>query len=101
MRVISRPVIISFGLKHPGAVIPLNDWYKKITQAQFNNFNELKHVFRSCDYIGDFRYVFNVGGNNYRLVGMINFKTQVIYIRGILIHREYDEDNKRGALIRL
>jgi mRNA interferase HigB len=99
MRVISRGPIVDFGAKHPPAVIPLNDWYSKILQATCSNFSELKEVYRTCDYIGDDRYVFNIGGNNYRLVAIIKFKNKCLYVRGVLTHTEYDAHNKNGTLI--
>lgn len=101
MRILARPIINDFGRKHPPAVITLMDWWQKTEKAKCANLNELKAVFGSVDYIGNDRYVFNIGGNNYRLVGMIHFKTQRVYIRAILTHAEYDEHNKKGTLIAL
>ncbi len=98
MRVISRPPLIEFGKRHPPAVIPLSSWLKKISQATCNNLHELKVLFSTCDYIGNDRYVFNIGGNHYRLVVVAHFKRQAIYIRGVLTHAEYDAYNKKGTL---
>lgn len=53
------------------------------------------------DYVGKDMYVFNIGGNNYRLVAGIHFNTQLVYVRAILTHREYDEHNKNGTLLDL
>lgn len=101
MRILARPIINEFGSKHLLAINPLNSWWEKIRQAKCENFNDLKNVFNSVDYIQDHRYVFNIGGNNYRLVAMIHFKSQALYIRAILTHSEYDEHNKNGTLISL
>ena len=101
MRIISRPPILEFGRRHAIAVIPLNDWYKKVQQAKCENWNELKEVFGSCDNIGNNRYVFNIGGNNFRLVAIIHFRRQCLYIRAVLTHAEYDEHNKKGTLVTL
>lgn len=101
MRIISRPPIDEFGRKHATAIIPLNDWYKKTQQAKCENWNELKEVFSACDNVGNNRYVFNIGGNNFRLVAIINFRRQWLYIRAILTHVEYDDHNKRGTLVTL
>lgn len=101
MRIISRKPINDFGVKHPIAVIPFNDWYSKILKANCTSLNELKMVVGTVDYIGDDRYVFDIGGNNFRLVAAINFKSQCLYVRGVLTHAEYDVLSKRGKLISL
>lgn len=101
MRIIARVPINDFGSKHYPAIVPLNDWWEKTKKASPANLNELKEVFGSCDYIGDDRYVFNIGGNKYRIVAIISFKKQKVWIRGVLTHAEYDELNKRGTLIKL
>jgi mRNA interferase HigB len=102
MRIISRIPIVAFGEKHPPSVIPLNDWYKKVQKANCTNFNELRReVSGSVDSIGDDRYVFNIGGNNYRLIAGIHFNRQIVYVRAVLTHSEYDEHNKKGSLRKL
>ncbi len=59
---------------------------------------EIKQVFNSCDFIGNDRFVFNIGGNNYRLIAVIHFNIRTVYIRGIMTHAEYDRQNKNGTL---
>ncbi|NLR56983.1 type II toxin-antitoxin system HigB family toxin [Chitinophaga polysaccharea] len=102
MRIISMPPIYAFEAKHPVSATSLNDWCRKIKKAQCRNFNELKNeVAGSVDYVGGDLYVFNIGGNNYRLVAGIHFNTQLVYIRAILTHAEYDEHNKNKTLLSL
>lgn len=101
MRVISRPPLIEFSRIHPPAAGPLNEWFKKMQQATCKNLNELKQVFNSVDYVGNYRYIFNIGGNNYRLLAAINFRTEIVYIRGVFTHTEYDARNKDGTLTEL
>jgi mRNA interferase HigB len=98
MIVIALKAIKLFGKYYPLAVVPLNEWYKKTKEADWINFNEVKQTFNSCDAIGNDRYVFNIGGNNYRLIAMIHFKNRTLYIRDILTHAQYDEHNKKGTL---
>lgn len=101
MRIIARPILREFGAKHSTSIIPINDWWTKLEKASCKNLSELKEVFGSVDYIGDDRYVFNIGGNNFRLVTLINFRKQRVYIRAVLTHVEYDHHNKHGTLIKL
>ena len=95
---IARPIINDFARRNPLPASSLNDWYSKTRNADWNDLSEVKHVFNSCDYIGNDRYVFNISGNNYRLIAMIHFNRRTLYIRRILSHAEYDEFNNRCML---
>ena len=98
MRIISRPVIHEFIARYPLSAGPLNEWYQKTKNNEWEKFSDIKSTWNSCDFIGNDRYVFDIGGNNYRLIAMIFFKKKILYIRRILTHKEYDELNKRGQL---
>lgn len=54
-------------------------------------FNEMKAIFNSVDAVGNDRFVFNIRGNNYRLVAMIFFDIRTVFIRFIGLHKEYDK----------
>jgi mRNA interferase HigB len=98
MVIISRPIIEAFIRKNPLSASSLNNWYSKTKKADWSNLSEAKQVFPACDYIENDRYVFNIGGNNYRLVAMIHFSKRTLYIRGIYTHAEYDELSNKGML---
>lgn len=91
MVIITKSVLVHFGLKHTKSVAALNDWYKITKASNWNNLSDVKRTFNSVDYIGNDRYVFNIKGNNYRLVTMIHFDIRTIYIRFIGTHAEYDK----------
>ncbi len=57
----------------------------------WDSLNDIKQTFNSVDYIGNYRYVFNIKGYDYRLVAIINFASKKIYIRFIGTHAEYDK----------
>lgn len=59
-------------------------------KGKYANLNELKGKFPGVEYVGNDRFVFNIGGNKYRLVTLINFKAQRAYIRFIGTHAEYN-----------
>ena len=101
MIIITKGVIHAFSAKHKYATVPLNDWYKKTKPAQWSNFSEVRRTFNSVDSLGNDQYVFNIGGNNFRLVAMIHFDIRTLYIRAILTHREYDTLNNANRLINL
>ena len=93
MNVISRPRLIKFWTKHPDSGTALRIWFKKVEQAKWKNVNELKTEFPTADYIGNDWVVFNIKGNNYRLIVLVYFTGQKMYIRFVGTHAEYDKIN--------
>lgn len=91
MHVISRTKLIAFWNKHKDSEIPLRIWFKKVEQSKWKNINEVKADFPSADYVGNNRLVFNIKGNNYRIVVIIFFDGQKTYIRFVGTHAEYDK----------
>lgn len=98
MRVISRPIIKEFIIRFPLSASSLNKWYAETIKSDWSNINEAKQTWSTCDFIGNDRYVFNIAGNNYRLVAMIFFKQRRVYIRRILTHNEYTDLSRKGEL---
>ena len=90
MRIIAHRTIIKYGKQYPDAKIALENWYKTVKIAKWKNFQDIKNVFNSVDYVGSQRYVFNIKGNNYRLIGKILFVQQIVFIRFIGTHKEYE-----------
>jgi len=91
MRIIAHRTLVAYGKKHPEAKTALDSWYKTVKVAVWKNFLDVKKTFSNVDYAGNKRYVFDIKGNNYRLVGKILFIQQIIYIRFIGTHKEYDK----------
>ena len=71
--------------------IALRDWYTKTNNAVWNNLSDVKNTFNSVDYVGNNRFVFNVKGNDFRLVAIIIFASKKVYIRFIGTHAQYDK----------
>lgn len=97
MRIISFSAIREYVRKHADVDIALRDWYKKTEKANWSCFADLKQTFNSVDYVGNDRYVFNIKGNDYRLVAMVFFATKKVFIRFIGTHREYDDKDCSNA----
>lgn len=98
MVIITKGIIYAFADKHPNASVPLNAWYEKAKSASWKSLDSVKETFNSVDAIGNDRFVFNIGGNNFRMIAMIHFNIRTLYIRAILTHKEYDHLNKTGKL---
>ena len=91
MVVISYRTIRDFSDKHDDAKDALNNWYTTIEKGDFANFNELRGMFNSVDAVGNDRYVFNIKGNNYRLIALIQFNVRTVYILFVGTHKAYDK----------
>lgn len=93
MRVFSRKAINDFCKSHASSAESLQDWHKLTENVQWENFEELRNTFPSADLIKDDLFVFNVNGNNCRVVVRINFGRKTIFIKDILTHAEYNKIN--------
>lgn len=91
MVIIKKATLNKFGAKHPLAARPLNRWYNRVRAADWSTLNEMKADFKSVDYVGNYRYVFNIKGNKFRLIAMIFFDVRTAYIRFVGTHAEYDK----------
>ena len=93
MRVISEKALRDFAKSYRDSDAPGRGWCKLVKSGTYGNLAELKRTFGSVDYVRtgkrDF-YVFNIAGNKYRLIAAIHFNRQMLFIRYILTHVEYD-----------
>ncbi|WP_240040622.1 type II toxin-antitoxin system HigB family toxin [Pseudocnuella soli] len=78
---------------HADATDPLNNWYRVATKADWANFNEVREMYGHVDAVGNDLYVFNIKGNDYRLIVRIIFKARTVYIRFVGTHKQYDKVN--------
>ena len=90
MRVISKPAILKFSKRYPDALVPLMNWYRIAKRADWDSLAEVRRDFAHADIVGR-RTVFNVHGNDYRLVARINYKSKRVFILWILTHAEYSK----------
>ncbi|KHA76512.1 hypothetical protein NC77_22925 [Janthinobacterium lividum] len=89
MRIVANKALMDLARKHPLAGEPMQAWRKIIESRPFANFAVLKSTFNATDRVGDY-YVFNIGGNKYRIIAAIHFNRQLLFIREVLTHKEYD-----------
>ncbi|MCD8310632.1 MAG: type II toxin-antitoxin system HigB family toxin [Prevotellaceae bacterium] len=90
MRIFTERTIKEYSERHPEAKAALQDWVVEVKRSEWHSFADIKKTFNSVDYVGNQRYVFNIKGNDYRLVVLIQFTPQFVYIRFIGMHKEYE-----------
>lgn len=91
MRVVTFSRIKEFVIHNPETKVALEEWYYKTSTAKWNKITDIKQTFNSVDYVGNSRFVFNIKGNHFRLVTIVIFASQKVYIRFIGSHSKYDK----------
>jgi mRNA interferase HigB len=91
VRVIALKTLKDFWRKHPDAENPLRAWYTEAKSAEWRNPREIKAEYRTASILRNNRVVFNIKGNTYRLVVAVKYEFQLVYIRFIGTHAEYDK----------
>ena len=90
MRVISRTALRNFWQKHPDAEQPRRTWYADVKHSTWKKPSDIKLRYRSASFLQNNRVIFNIKGNNYRIVVVVQYKHGVVYIRFVGTHAEYD-----------
>jgi mRNA interferase HigB len=90
MRIVAKRTLREFWERYPDAEDPLLAWYREVEKEDWSKSSDVKDKFRSASFVGD-RVVFNIKGNDYRLVVKINYPYRVVYVRFVGTHEEYDE----------
>lgn len=93
MRIVSRKALNEFALRFPDAKGQLDAWFHEVKRADWRDFHDVKEKYRSVSPLKGGRAVFNICGNKYRIVVMINFTVKVVLIRFVGTHAEYDKIN--------
>jgi len=90
MRIFTEQTLKEYSESHPESKVALQEWVTIVKRSQWKCFADVKATFNSVDNVGNQHYVFNIKGNNYRLVVVIKFTIQFVYIRFIGTHTEYN-----------
>jgi len=94
MRIIAKRTLRDFwesSSKYSEARGPLEAWHEEVAEADWENPQQVKSQFRNASILKDSRVVFNIKGNNYRLIAKINYPYRVVYIRFVGTHQQYDD----------
>ena len=101
MRIIARKTLRQFAERlrgskdHKAVKSALDAWFHEVEQANWHSPADVRKAYSSASIVGADRVVFNIKGNDYRLVVAINYRLQIIFIIWIGSHREYDKIDVR------
>lgn len=91
MRIISRKILREFWEKHPDTQQAIQSWYADVKKANWTSPAEIKRTYRNASIVANNRVVFNIKGNNYRIVLAIQYEFGIVYIRFVGTHSEYEK----------
>lgn len=90
VRVIALGTLRDYWKRHPDAEIPLRSWYAAASRADWKRPADIKDAYRNASFVASSRVVFNIKGNDYRLVVAVHYNRGLMFIRFIGTHQDYD-----------
>lgn len=90
MNVVTKKALQAFWTRHPSAKGPLTAWYDHARAADWRSPQDIKNDFRSVDFVGDNRVIFDIGGDKYRLVVRVSYTFRQVLVKFVGTHRDYD-----------
>ena len=91
MRVIAYRSLQNFWALHPPAEQPLKAWYGEAKKAEWRQPADIKAHYRNASFVGNNRVVFNIKGNDYRLIVAVAYRIGIVYVKFIGTHAQYDD----------
>lgn len=90
MNVITKRTLVYYAEQYPAAKTALLTWLKEFGDTNFESFNALKKVYGNASIVANHRVIFNIKGNDFRLIVSINFRTQSAYVIWFGTHTDYN-----------
>lgn len=96
MRIIARRTLREFAAQrtgrkdHAGLKASLDAWFDEVRKAQWRNAAEVKRLYATASIVSAERIVFNIKGNDYRLVVAVDYEKGIVWIKWIGTHKDYD-----------
>jgi mRNA interferase HigB len=91
MRIIALSTLRAFWVKHSDAEKPLRAWYALASRANWKTPADIKEAYRNASFTANNRVIFNVKGNDYRLVVLVRYDRGLMFVRFVGTHRQYDK----------
>ncbi|MBL1212409.1 MAG: type II toxin-antitoxin system HigB family toxin [Ignavibacteriae bacterium] len=92
-RIVAKKTLIEFWKRYSNSEQYLKTWYSTAKSSNWRTPTGVKKTYANASIIGDNRVVFNIKGNDYRLIVKFNYERQWAFIRFIGTHAEYDKIN--------
>jgi mRNA interferase HigB len=92
VKIVGAEKLTQFGKKHATARSPLGNWKQVVEAVEWTNPADMKMTFRTADVVGP-QTVFNIGGNKYRLIALVNYRLRIVLVQHVLTHAEYDQED--------
>ncbi len=90
MRVIKVTTLKRFWQDFPAAEEPLRRWVRTVRAVEWQDSAAVKRTFGSADFIGNQRFVFDIGGNKFRIIAVILYRPRLVLIKFVGTHAAYD-----------
>jgi len=90
MRVIAVSTLRAFWERHADAEQALKAWCEEVRHASWTQPADIKQQYRSASVLKNRRVVFNIKGNDYRLIVAVAYRLQIVYVKFVGTHKEYD-----------
>ena len=90
MRVISKATLVEFWQTHPASKHALQTWFEDASRAEWRSPQDIKLRYASASFVSNNRVVFNIKGNDYRLVVAVAYRFGAVYIKFLGTHKQYD-----------
>ena len=91
MRIIAISTLRAFWTKHPDAQTPLKAWYALASRARWKSPSDIKEAYRNASFTANKRVVFNIKGNDYRLVVLVRYDIGLLFVKFVGTHAQYDK----------
>ena len=90
MPLIARNVLIGFAENHPETAVTLERWYRLVRAAKWASMDDVRRAAPKAKVLNGERVRFEIAGGNYRLIAAFDFRRQVVFVKFVGTHAEYD-----------
>ena len=92
MKIRNRHAIAKFIKRELNATAPLKKWETTVRRAEWRSGADLASTYNTANLVAKDKWIFNIGGNKYRLAAMVWFSSRTVYILKVMTHAEYDRE---------
>jgi mRNA interferase HigB len=91
MRILGLPLLEQFKKRHADTRKQLDAWQSEVQREQWLSSQDVKRRYKSADFLADNRVIFNIKGNNYRLVVKVRYQNKIVVVEWVGTHADYSK----------